>query len=155
LYIVQAGKAHEYAKSVRDRLTQAVLPIDTMIIKARGARVEEVLDDDGFMSLVCAVGVGIALTRRADGCVCLDYLRYGKIIIATDESFDGRYVRTQVISLLKRFMRPVLARGHVFTTLVSERALESESDFERDVMGPATRILFPITLERNVPQPKY
>ena len=45
LFIVQPLKAYEFAKSVRDRVTQAVLPIDETIIKARGARVEEILGE--------------------------------------------------------------------------------------------------------------
>lgn len=145
LYIVQPGIAYEFARSVRDRLIQAVLPIDTSIIKARGARAEDVLENDGFWSLICAFGVGVALTQRAIGCIRLDHLRYGKIVVAVEESLEGRYVRTQVVSLLNRFVRPVVAAGHLYAITLSEFALDSESNFEKEVMAPATRVLLPIT----------
>jgi DNA gyrase subunit B len=145
LFIVQAGRASELAKSARNRLTQAVLDIDNTIITARGARVEDVLDNESFRGLVCGLGVGISLGKnKDDGCVDLGHLRYGKIIIATDGSAEGTYIRTQVISLLYSFMYPVIGSGHVYTATIKEPALASEADFETLIIAPGTRRLIPL-----------
>lgn len=151
IYIVQQKEYGAVAKSVRDRMTQAVLPMDDRIVREEGASLEKVLDNDGFKSMIAALGVGMWFPddKGSVQIFSLDFLhhlRYKKIILVTDESSKGRYIRTQMLSLLYRFLYPLMVNGHVYISPIPSRLKITEASFARQVMSPDTRNLVPLKL---------
>ena len=67
IFVVQSGKAATLAESMRDRFTQAVLPVDATIVRAEGTTLDEVLDNDDFKNIVASLGVGIWLDSQSAG----------------------------------------------------------------------------------------
>jgi DNA gyrase subunit B len=142
LYIVGGDVVGTLVKSTRDRYTQGVLVLGQNIEGLGQASLEEALDSEEFKALVAALGIGICLC--GEGWLPLNFLRYGRIILVTEETPSGISFRTAVLSLLHRFMGPVITSGIVSTSCVSPQALTSETEFEETVTNPLTRSLSPV-----------
>ncbi|MQW77074.1 DNA topoisomerase (ATP-hydrolyzing) subunit B [Nocardioides sp. dk4132] len=108
VFIVEGDSAGGSARQGRDPRIQAILPIRGKILNVEKARLDRILGNQEVQSIVSAMGTGIQ--EDFD----IDKLRYHKVVLMADADVDGHHINTLLLTLLFRFMKPLIDHGHVY-----------------------------------------
>jgi DNA gyrase subunit B len=111
LFIVEGDSALGTAKLARDSKFQALLPIRGKILNVQKASLTDVLANAEIASIIQVIGAGSGRTFE------LDQARYSKIILMTDADVDGAHIRCLLLTLMNRYLHPLLEAGRVFAAV--------------------------------------
>jgi DNA gyrase subunit B len=133
LFIVEGDSALGPAVQARDPRTQAVLPIQGKILNVERARLDKALRNEEIQGLIAAIGAGVGDDFD------MSKVRYRKVIILADADTDGGHIRTLLLTLFFRQMKPLVENGYVFiaqpplySTLVGKERTYLKDDFAKD-----------------------
>jgi DNA gyrase subunit B len=108
VFIVEGDSAGGSARQGRDPRVQAILPIRGKILNVEKARIDKVLANTEVQAIISALGTGIHEEFS------LEKLRYHKVVLMADADVDGHHINTLLLTLLFRFMKPLIEHGYVY-----------------------------------------
>ncbi|PPE05644.1 DNA topoisomerase IV subunit B [Mesoplasma corruscae] len=111
LYLVEGDSAGGSAKSGRDRVFQAILPLRGKVINSEKAKLNELLKNEEIQTIIAAIGAGIGQDFDVSD------INYGKVIIMTDADTDGAHIQTLLLTFFYRYMKDLITNKHIFIAL--------------------------------------
>ncbi|TXJ07003.1 MAG: DNA topoisomerase (ATP-hydrolyzing) subunit B [Aeromicrobium sp.] len=108
IFIVEGNSAGGSAKGGREPRTQAILPLRGKILNVEKARIDKILQNTEVQAIISALGTGVHDDFD------IEKLRYHKIVLMADADVDGQHITTLLLTLLFRFMKPLIDAGHVY-----------------------------------------
>ena len=108
IFIVEGNSAGGSAKGGRDPYAQAILPLRGKILNVEKARIDKILQNTEVQAIISALGTGVHDDFD------MAKLRYHKIVLMADADVDGQHISTLLLTLLFRFMKPLIDAGHVY-----------------------------------------
>src|SRR5690606_27816404 len=109
LFIVEGDSALGTARHARNSEFQALLPIRGKILNVQKASISDMLGNAECAAIITTIGAGSGRTFE------LSQARYGKIILMSDAAVDGAHIRTLLLTLFFRYMRPLVEAGRVYS----------------------------------------
>lgn len=111
IFIVEGNSAGGSAKGGRDPYAQAILPLRGKILNVEKARIDKILQNAEVQAIISALGTGVHDDFD------MAKLRYHKIVLMADADVDGQHISTLLLTLLFRFMKPLIDAGHVYLAM--------------------------------------